>query len=280
MIDTHLHFWDSSQLEYFWLTPDQPDALRQAHLPSMLETQIHASGVTQAVYVQASHDPRENIWALELARAHPWIAAVVGWLDLTHPALEMRLQPLLRDPRFKGVRHLTHAITDPKWLLRPDVQRGLAVLEAYGLSLDLVLEPQQLKLAARVVNAFPRLAFVLDHLGNPPFDHRQSAWADDLRRLAQYPNLSAKVSGLLTRLPLELPPEQASESLRLAVALAFEEFGAQRLMYGSDHPVSAVKTPYSATLETIRAALPAFETAAASAFWAATAQRVYRLGGA
>lgn len=279
MIDSHLHFWDPRQLEYFWLTSDQPDALRQAHLPAMLEAQMRLSGVTQGVYVQASHDPRENLWALELAREYPWIAAVVGWLDLTDAALEAQLQLPLRDPRFRGVRHLTHAIADPEWLLRPDVQRGFAVLEAHGLSVDLVLEPQQLQIAARVVAAFPNLQFILDHLGNPPFDERQERWTDDLRRLAQLPNLSAKVSGLLTRLPPGLPTEQASESLRLTVALAFEEFGAQRLMYGSDHPVSAVKTPYTATLETIRAALPALE---ADAFWAGTAQRVYRLpsGGA
>ena len=275
MIDTHLHFWDSSQLEYFWLTPDQPESLRRAHLPAMLEAQIRACGITQAVYVQASHDPRENAWALELARKYPWIAGVVGWLDLTDPALEMQVKRLSLEPRFKGVRHLTHAIPDPDWLLRPDVQRGLAVLEAHGLSLDLVLEPQQLKLAARVVDAFPRLEFVLDHLGNPPFDDRQDAWADDLRRLAQYPNLSAKVSGLLTRLPLEL---DALESLQAVVALAFEEFGASRLMYGSDHPVSAVKTPYAVTLETIRSALPMLEARDANAFWSGTAQRLYRLG--
>ena len=273
IIDSHVHFWDSAQLEYFWLTPSEDQWLRQTHLPATLEPQRQVAGVTGGVYVQASHDPRESAWALALAADSPWIRGVVGWLDLTADSLEPQLLPLLRNQLFKGARHLTHAIADPEWLLRADVGRGLSRLETHRLSFDLVLNPSQLRIAARVVSAFPQLQFVLDHLGNPPFDDQHQRWVDDLRRLAQLPNLSAKVSGLLTRLPADQPLEH----LRQTVALAFDEFGAARLMYGSDHPVSAVQSPYAAMLATIRQALPPLEADAASAFWSGTASRVYGL---
>ena len=271
--DAHLHFWDPGHIEYFWLKPEQADLYRRFGLEE-LEPARQAAGVPAGVFVQASHDPRELAWVLGELDRFPWVQGMVSWLDLTAPDLERQARSALRDPRFKGVRHLTHDIPDAGWLARDEVGRGLEVLETLGLSLDLVLRPDQLRLAAGVVARRPGLTVVLDHLGNPPLETGDlSAWAHDLTALAALPNVTAKVSGLLTH----LAPGQDHRLLREAVQLAFRQFGPDRLMYGGDWPVATRAAGYRETLETLKSVLPPLDPEAERAFWSGTAGRVYRL---
>jgi len=85
IVDTHVHFWNPAALDYFWLKPSEPEALRRAFMPDELEPQRVEAGVTHGVYVQVGHDPRENDWILNATRPYPWIRGIVGWprsLDL------------------------------------------------------------------------------------------------------------------------------------------------------------------------------------------------------
>ena len=274
IVDSHVHCWNPQVIEYFWLD-GADESLRRVVTLDELEPQRLAAGVTHGVYVQASHDPREMAWALRILRAFPWVRGVVGWLDLTAPDGLDAAQEALLDDRLRGVRHLTHDIPQGDWLARADVGRALDALAGLGLSLDLVLRPEQLPLAAEVVADHPDLSVILDHLGNPPLaDDDLYAWSHDLAALAALPNVTAKVSGLLTR----LRPGQDRGSLRRAVAHAFDLFGPSRLMYGGDWPVSTLAADYATTLDALRATLPPLDSARAHAFWAGTADRVYRLG--
>ena len=272
VIDSHLHFWDPERIDYFWLGPSLPTLCRAVALDE-LEPQRLASGVTRGVFIQASHDPRELDWVLRELERFRWVQGVVGWLDLGAQGLETQARAALKDPRFKGVRHLTHDVPDAHWLARSDVGAGLSVLEGLGLSFDLVLRPEQLPLAAEVMERYPGLNVVLDHLGNPPLSGDLNTWARDLTALAALPNLTAKVSGLLTG----LKAGQDHTPLREAVHLAFGVFGARRLMYGGDWPVATLAASYRDTLETLRALLPPLLPGEEQAFWAGTASRVYRL---
>ncbi|WP_407571522.1 amidohydrolase family protein [Deinococcus altitudinis] len=271
--DAHLHFWSPARIDYFWLGPHFPSLDREIGLDE-LEPQRLEAGVSRGVFVQASHDPRELSWVLnELAR-FPWVCGVVGWLNLTSPDLKEQARTFMRDPRFKGVRHLTHDIPDQGWLGRDDVAAGLDTLSELGLSLDLVLRPEQLGLATEVVRQHPELNVVLDHLGNPPLASGDlSAWAPDVSALAALPNVSAKVSGLLTG----LAPGQDEALLKEAVRTAFGCFGPGRLMFGGDWPVATQAASYEATLDTLARTLPPLSADETRAFWAGTARRVYRL---
>ena len=271
--DAHLHFWNPQQIEYFWLRPEQPTLNRQISLEE-LEADRLAAGVTRGVFVQASHDPRELGWVLGELDRFPWVCGVVGWLDLTAPDLEEQARTYLGDPRFKGVRHLTHDVPDQGWLGRGDVAAGLDTLARLGLSLDLVLRPEQLGLATEVLRQHPELNVILDHLGNPPLASGElSAWSRDLSALAALPNVSAKVSGLLTG----LAPGQGETLLKEAVHLACERFGPGRLMFGGDWPVATLAAPYGTTLDTLRRLLPPLSPDETRAFCSGTASRVYRL---
>jgi len=271
--DAHLHFWSPARIDYFWLGPHFPLIDREIALDE-LEPQRLEVGVSQGVFVQASHDPRELNWVLGELDRFPWVGGVVGWLDLTAPDLNEQAKAFMRDPRFKGVRHLTHDIPDGRWLDRDDVAAGLNTLSELKLSLDLVLRPEQLRLASEVVERHPGLNVILDHLGNPPLVSGDlSAWTSDVSALAVLPNVSAKVSGLLTR----LAPGQDKALLKEAVETAFECFGPGRLMFGGDWPVATQVASYQETLSTLARTLPPLDTAETHAFWGGTARRVYRL---
>lgn len=273
IVDTHVHFWDPAALEYFWLTPSEPQALHRAFMPAELEPQRIAAGVAHGVYVQVGHDPRENDWVLEVTRPYPWIRGVVGWLDLSAPDLASQIERVTRDPRFKGVRHLTQAIDDPNWVTRQDVQAGLETVADHGLSLDLVLRPDQLEMVADVIAAHPRVPFVLDHMGNPPFHSDLKRWRADITRLATLPNLVCKISGLLTG--FNGVPDLTL--LRETIQFSFTTFSMERVMFGGDWPVSTLAAPYQRTLEIMREAVGSLAPSDARAFWSGNAARFYRL---
>ena len=263
VIDAHLHLWNPLVLEYFWLEPLSP--LYRAFGPETFELERRAAGVRQAVFVQASHDPRENRMALEWAKQFPWIAGVVGWVDLEADDLNAQLELLTKEPRFKGVRHLVHTEADPRWLLRASVGRGLETLAEHGLSFDLVLRPEQFATVSDVVAAHPNLTFVLDHLGYSTTDQTFSTWARTLDRLAMRRNVTAKIS--------ELPQLAAAQ----AIWVALQCFGPNRLMLGGGYPICTQTASYRATLETLFEALRHLEANALNRITTENASRIYRL---
>jgi L-fuconolactonase len=262
-VDAHLHLLDPAALPYFWLEPS--NALHRAFLPEDFEAIRHANGIGRAVFVQASHSPLETPWALALAARTPWLAGVVGWVNLEAPDVETQLEVWRVDPTFKGVRHLAHTEADPRWWLRPAVQRGVAVLERHGLSLDIVVRPERLRVVAELAARFPALTVVLDHLGNPGDDLK--TWRADLERLGALPNVSAKLSGLA---------HLSDKPLETVVGAALEVFGETRLLYGGDWPVSAQQRTYGDELTRLRGCLEGCGVRGAGV-WCDNAVRVYAL---
>lgn len=231
MVDAHQHFWNPERAEYPWMTDDVA-ALRRRFGPDHLEPLLRANGVTGSVVVQARQELTETRELLVLAREWPFILGVVGWVDLTRdvPAQLAELEgPLV------GVRHLVQDEPDPSWLLRPDVQRGIAALGTAGLVYDLLVETAQLPAAVETVLRHPDVRFVLDHVAKRPKE--DAAWRAGVTALAESPNVVCKLSGLFTE---HAPEETAS--------LALEWFGPDRCMFGSDWPVSTLAVPYERTL--------------------------------
>ena len=155
-IDAHQHFWDLSRFEYAWM-PAEPSALRQSFLPDLLESILKRNRFDGSVVVQANTLLDETRWLLDLAEAHEFILAVVGWVDLTDRRLGATLDELQRRPKFKGVRHPVQDEADDNWLLRPAVLAGLAELARRGLPYDLLIRPRHLPLVPGIVGRVPEL---------------------------------------------------------------------------------------------------------------------------
>ena len=291
-----------------WASDDELARLRWSFTLADLAPLAAAAGVTGTVAIQTVAEPWETSDLLALAagrdpygaherppepepggdgsteagRAQPagaggLLLGVVGWTDLTAPAVAdavARLRALPGGEFLCGIRHPVLAEPDPGWLARPAVLRGLRALAAAGLSFDVVTLPHQLPAAVTAARSVPELGVVLDHLGGPPagpgHDGEAGPWAAAIRSLAALPNVTCKLSGAHTT------PARASD-LRPYYQTVLAAFGPDRLMFGSDWPVSTLAAPYQQVCDLYRELTAQLSAAEKDAIFDRTARRVYRL---
>lgn len=144
--------------------------IRRRFGPEDLRPMLAENGVDATGLVQTSRSAEETRDFLATAARVDFVAGVVGWVDLTDPAVERTLEDLMRRPdggRLIGIRHLVHDEPDPDWLLRDDVRRGHAALGRRGLAYDLLLRVCEIPAALRTVADFPELRFIVDHIAKP-----------------------------------------------------------------------------------------------------------------
>ncbi|MER6070309.1 amidohydrolase family protein [Streptomyces sp. NPDC001817] len=277
-VDAHHHVWDLSVRDQDWITGPELRPLRRDFSLADMEPEARAAGVDRTVLVQTVTVPEETPEFLALAAEHELIAGVVGWTDLTRPDITDELSRLRELPGgafLKGIRHQVQSEPDPRWLLRPEVRRGLGALAEAGLVHDLVVLPHQLPACAEAVALIPQLTFVLDHLGKPPIaTGEREPWASDLRALAALPNTVAKISGLVTEAD---PASWTTADLRPYTDAALEAFGPGRLMFGSDWPVCTLAAPYTRVVDAVRALTTELTAGEREQIFAGTATRVYGL---
>jgi L-fuconolactonase len=184
-IDSHQHFWRYEPAEYDWID-DRMASLRRDCLPSDAQQEMTRAGFDACVAVQARQTLEETRWLLALADMHPFIAGVVGWIDLQAPDAQRQLELLAGQRKLVGLRHMVQSEPDGRFLLRPAFMRGLALLEEFGLAYDLLVYSRHLPSAAEVASRFPGQRFVLDHLAKPDIrgGGELRAWQRHLRTLA------------------------------------------------------------------------------------------------
>jgi len=274
-IDAHQHFWRYDPPQYGWID-DAMAALRRDFLPHDLAPAMERAGFSHCVAVQATHTLDETRWLLALADVHPFIAGVVGWVDLQSARARADLELVARHPKLLGVRHIAQAEPDERFLVRPAFVAGLALLEEFDLAYDILIYSRHLSVATELAARLPRQRFVLDHLAKP--DIRSGAidaWARDLRALAAHPNVCAKLSGLVTEADWR---RWTAADLRPYLDVAFDCFGAERLMIGSDWPVCLVAGDYQRTMAAVVDYLAGRPARERDAVLGGNAQRFWNLG--
>lgn len=274
IIDSHQHFWQVGHFDYPWMSPNV-EVLYRDYLPSTLEPILKEAGVTKTVLVQASNSLAETYWLLSLAERYPFIAGVVGWVDLQHPEMEEELEVLTANPKFKGVRHLVESEPADDWLVQPSVLKGLRVLEKHRVSYDLLVHTRHLKHVNNVAESCPDLRLVIDHMAKPPIaGGEMTHWATALKEVATYPNISCKLSGLLTEAN---HTSWTTEDLRPYVERALEFFGPKRMMFGSDWPVCLLASSYVRVLESFQSLLENLAEEDRSRIFGENVSEFYRL---
>jgi L-fuconolactonase len=286
VIDAHHHVWDLAVRDQPWISGPAMAAIRRSFTVDDLRPHAAAAGVGATVLVQTVDLTAETPEMLALAARDPLVAGVVGWTDLTSPAVAGALDELAAGPgggRLVGIRHQVQSEPDPDWLRRPDVIRGLRAIAAAGLCYDLVVRPHQLPAAVHAAAAVPGLTFVLDHAGKPSIGGDLTGWSAAVRDLAALPNTVCKLSGLVTETGPEMAPGVASayavQAAFAAVAdVVLSAFGADRVMFGSDWPVCLLASDYAGVVALARSLTAGLSAAEQAAVFGETAARAYQLG--
>lgn len=277
VIDAHQHFWNLEKVSYPWLTPDLA-AIHRTFEPPDLEPLLRAAGVDGTVLVQAADSYEDTDAMLDRAGAHPWIAAVVGWVPLNRPdEAAGAVERYRAHPAFAGVRHLIHEDPDPDWVVQDSVVEGLGILAAADLTFDLVgVLPRHLEHVVTLAERVPGLRIVIDHLNKPLIREKGwEPWATLLARAAECPTVYAKVSGLNTAADRE---HWTAADLRPYVEHAAEVFGPRRLMFGSDWPVANLAGDYAKVWRETNAVLADLPEPDRAAVLGETARDFYRIG--
>ena len=276
LVDTHQHLWKPSERRYAWL--DSAGPLNRDFGPEDVAADVAVMGITDTVLVQATDSYEDTFSMLAVAAAVPTVRGVVAWAPIDRVAeAEAALDLYAASPAVRGIRVLNHNYDDPRWLLRPDVTAGIGLLGPRGLTLDVLSTgPEQLAAIADLAALHPDLTIVLDHLGGPDiagggFD----VWAPGLADVAAHPNVIVKLSGLST----SSSPDWTWRDWAPYVEHALANFGAARMMLGSDWPVSTLQGDFAGVWTAQREVIAALSPREQDQILFATAVRTYSLGG-
>lgn len=277
VIDTHTHFYVPRRPQGVpWPSPDDP-TLHRSYLPPEFERLGRPLGVVGTVVVEASPWVEDNDWLLNLADDHPVILGVVGNLPVGTPEFAGHLRRLARRRAFKGIR-IGADIVSAALVPGPAVEDLRRVADA-DLTVDLLIPPDRLQDATRLAARLPDLRVVVDHCANVPVGGPlPEAWSRGLTEGHSQPNLFMKWSGLVegTGRRGGLAPTDPATYLTVTHAV-WSAFGPDRLLFGSNWPVSLLFAPYDTVLGIARQTVAAETPSAAPAVFRDTAIRVYRL---
>lgn len=282
LVDAHHHLWDLTSRPQPWLDDPVHEPIRRTFGPDDLRTAatrtIAGRRLESTVVVQSVASVPETRELLALAAGDPLLGAVVGWADLTSPAIGDLVDELREGPggnRLRALRHLVQGESAPLWLQRPEVERGLRAVRDRGLGYDILIGSHQFSQAIRLAARIPDLPLVLDHAGKPPIARRDLAdWERQVRRLAGHPHVMCKVSGLVTEADHE---SWTIRDIRPVWEILLSSFGPGRLMFGSDWPVCVLAGGWNRWAATVDELLRGCSESETRAILADTATDFYRL---
>ena len=241
VIDAHVHFWRIGCNDCTWPPPDLT-AIHRDFLPEHWRREADAVGIEAAIAVQSQPSERDTTWLLQLARDDARIVGVVGWVDLAAPDASDRIAVLASHPKLCGLRPMLQDLPEDDWVLQPAVAPAVEAMIAHDLCFDALVRPRHLPHLLRFAERHPALHIVIDHAAKPDIARGAlDPWRVQITALAELPNVSCKLSGLVT----EAGERWDFDGLRPYVEHLLATFGPQRLLWGSDWPVVNLAADYS-----------------------------------
>ncbi len=244
-IDAHQHFWSYSAAEHGWIDAD--GVLARDYGPADLVPLLDSAEIDGCIAVQARSSEAETDWLLDLAAANSRIVGVVGWVDLSADDVADRLDRW-QTQSLVGFRHIVQDEPADDFLLTPAFVRGVRTVLARGFSYDILVKPRQAGHVRRFVDSVADASvgarrLILDHGAKPDIaGEGWQPWADAIADMARAPSLMCKISGLVTEADhAHWTAGQIARYLDHLLAC----FGPDRLIFGSDWPVSLLATDYA-----------------------------------
>ena len=230
-IDTHIHLYEPVGLD--WLRPHHT-RLGRPHHAEQFEAISADTPITRAIVVEAGTNLDHNEWMLEHAAHEPAVAAVIGNLDLTDPETEQVLERFAQSPKFRGLRNRARGEVD---FSDETVRKILQWLESRQMVLELQINPHLRDLAVSIARTYPDLTIIINHMADGRLDAEQQPqawWEPMVGELGTYPNVYCKLSMFDAVFKEDYSPDR----LNALFIPILEAFGPDRLLYGSNWPVS------------------------------------------
>lgn len=278
IIDTHTHFYDPNRVQGVpWPSPDDAILYRPVY-PAEFQKLARPHGVTSTVVVEASPWVEDNAWILELAAHDPFLIGLVGHLKPGQPEFAADLNHFTGNRRFRGIRtggwDIRLAPQDSQYL--HDLER----LADHALALDVLIGPEQLPQVAALAARLPNLRIIINHCANVRIDGKTppAEWQAGLEALAGRANVYMKVSGLVEgtgRSDGTAPDDTAFYQPTLDII--WNCFGRDRVIFGSNWPVSARFASYATVFSIVREYFSSHGTEALARYFAGNARIAYRL---
>ena len=278
-IDSHHHIWDLSVRDQDWIVGE---ALRPIHRNfSMEDLRIATAGlgIDKTVVVQTVTSYDETPELLDLAINDDMVAGVVGWLDVSSSEAIKELDKFQSHKGANyliGIRDIVQDNPDPDYLARPQVIKNVTELGRRGLAFDILTKTPELKGAIELVKKCPEVQFVLDHISKPYISKKEyEPWHSLISEIASFENVTCKVSGLVTEADWK---NWSKSDFSPYFEIILNNFGAERLMYGSDWPVCELAARYEEVFGLANFLTSGFSPAESESFWGGCTNRAYKLG--
>ncbi|SFR32224.1 L-fuconolactonase [Yoonia tamlensis] len=239
-IDAHQHFWALARGDYGWLTADIAPLYRDFQ-PADLAPLLAGCGIDGTVLVQAAPTAAETAYMLALADKTDFIRGVVGWVDFEADDAPDQIAALAKHPKLVGLRPMIQDIADAGWMLRPALAPAFAAMIAHDLTFDALVLPRHLDNLNTLLGQHPQLRTVIDHGAKPEIrDGKFDDWAAGMARLANETQAFCKLSGIVT----EANADWTRDDIAPYVTHLLTSFGPDRIIWGSDWPVSTLAASY------------------------------------
>lgn len=273
-IDSHQHFWMYRPERDQWID-DSMKKIQKDFLPENLKPVLIKNNVDGCIVVQSDQSEAENLFQLMNAMQNDFIKGVVGWVNLQSKNIEDQLSHYSYYKQMKGFRHILQGEKDRALMLRKKFKNGIQLLKKFGFTYDILVLPDQLPYVKKLVASFPDQKFMIDHMAKPAIRNGYiDEWKKEMQAIAKYPNVSCKISGMVTEADWKRwKPEDCTPYLDAVVAA----FGTKRILYGSDWPVCLVAASYRKMKELVDRYFHPFSKSEKEDFYGKNAIRFYNL---
>lgn len=272
-IDAHQHFWKFDPIRDSWID-ESMQKIQRDFLPEDLLPLLHENQFSGCVAVQASQSEDETNFLVNLAAKNDFIKGVVGWIDLRGVTIEERLNHFSSNKIIKGFRHVVQGEPDD-FMLRKDFQNGISALKQFDFTYDILIFHRQLPAAIELVNQFQDQTFVIDHVAKPDIKSGDIlSWKKGIQEISKAENVFCKISGMVTEADWK---NWKTDDLKPYLDIIFENFSADKLMFGSDWPVLNVASNYTEVVKTLEDYMAQLPVENQNKIWYENAISFYKL---
>jgi L-fuconolactonase len=272
-IDAHQHFWHYNPKQHEWID-DKMSVIRNDFMPVDLLPILQKNNFDGCIAVQADQTEMETKFLIDLAIKNNVIQGVVGWVDLKAENIYEQLAYYKQYDVVRGFRHVLQN-EEPDFMLESNFLNGIQCLQDFNYTYDLLIFPQHLPAAIKLVKQNPHQLFVIDHIAKPYIKFGLiSRWKKNIELISKYENVFCKISGMVT----EVDYKNWNESDFIPyLDIVVKSFGTKRIMYGSDWPVCLVAASYREMLNVVENYFNGFSETEQQDFFGKNAQLFYQL---